>query len=173
MKVSPLFHYFWRLGWKWRSRKAADLQVGEVFPNFVLHDLTGRAFDLSRTFPAKGAVLWFTNLCDDCRNRAILLEEICREAGDHYDVAAVSLLSEPETRRLADPWAFPVLLDPEDVVAKRLGLPHPPATCPLNNLFIVDKTGRVVFRHHLSAVNPDDFRSKWKSLMAAHKEASV
>lgn len=161
---------FWRTLQRLRQRPFSGWKVGDFFPSFSLKDLAGVLHRISFPTDADFTVLWFTNLCDDCRERAGLLDEISRETSDRFSVAAVSLLSEPETRRLAGPWEFPILLDPEDVVAKRLRLPHPPATCPLNNLFFLDKTGRIVFRHHLSALKPDEFRSKWRGFVVDRRK---
>ncbi|MBI4678206.1 MAG: hypothetical protein HY748_11545 [Elusimicrobia bacterium] len=58
-----------------------------------------------------------------------------------------------------------MLIDPEDIVARKLGLQHPPGTCPLNNIFLLDRSGRVVLRHHLSAIKDDAFRQAWRTLV--------
>ena len=88
-----------------------------------------------------------------------------QEAGDAFGILAVSILENDETlpRSVApQQCGFPILLGPEDLVGKKLGLTHPPGACPLTNLFILDKQGRVIFRHHFSAVDPYSFRNAWR-----------
>ena len=159
--------WFWRRTWKLRSTFAGGLRVGELFPDFSLKDLEGRAYGLSDPTPARHTALWFTNLCEDCRARAPLLDELRREAGERFRVLAVSILGADETlpRQVSGRYGFPMLLDPEDIVATRLGLAHPPGTCPLHNFFILDWMGRVRLRHHLSALKDEDLRVLWRDCL--------
>lgn len=156
--MSPL--WLWRLLWPVRSRLSGGLAVGSVFPDFSLRDTEGNEHRLSAG--GRTTVLWFTNFCADCLSRAPLL----REAAGPARVLAVSILApdDPVPLSEAPRMGFPVLLDPEDVVARRLGLAHPPGTCPLHNLFVVDGAGRVLLRHHLSAFAPEEFRRAWRGL---------
>lgn len=154
----------WKLLWPLRARWRRGLEMGELFPDFTLTDLTGRSHTLSDDQDGRSTVLWLTNLCEDCRSKVPLLEELRREAGDRFRILAVSLLGDDPTlpRQVSVQCGFPILMDPEDIVGHKLGLSHPPQTCPLHNLFILDKDGRVVFRHHLSALNPEAFRALWQ-----------
>lgn len=154
----------WRLGWKWRAGRVAALDIGALFPDFSLNDLQGRAHRLSVPSEAEHTVLWLTNLCEDCRSKVPLLEELRLAAGRKVRILAVSILGDDRTlpQAASADCGFPFLLDPNDIVAREFGLSHPPQTCPLNNLFILDKDGRIIFRHHLSALKPEAFRSLWK-----------
>ncbi len=158
-----VFHLLWRLSWKLRAMRKRGLQVGDLFPDFSLVDLQGRRHRMSDAFPKKCAVLWFTNLCEDCRSKIPLLEELQREAGDRAQILAVSLLGDDRTLpvEVAKSCDFPILMDPGDIVGRQLGLPHPAGACPLHNLFIVNKRGRIMFRHHLSAVKADALKMAW------------
>lgn len=155
----------WRMGWRWRAGASAALDLGERFPDFSLNDLQGKSHHLSAPSEAEHTVLWLTNLCEDCRSKAPLLEELRSVAGGRVRIMAISLLgNDPTLPRVASAnCGFPFLLDPDDIVAHKFGLTHPPQTCPLHNLFILDKDGRIVFRHHLSALKPETFRSLWKA----------
>lgn len=159
----------WKLLWPWRSGRAKTLSAGDLFPDFTLRDVDGRPFTLSSNPEGKATVLWLTNLCEDCRAKVPLLGELAREGGGRFRVAAVSLLGEERElpRRVSGEGEFPVLLDPGDIVARDLGLPHPAGSCPLHNLYILDKDRRVLFRHHLSALAPEAFRALWRSQGAA------
>ena len=161
--------WFWRKTWKFRSAFSGGLRVGELFPDFSLKDAEGRAYGLSDPTPARHTALWFTNLCQDCLARAPLLAELRREAGERLRVLAVSILppEDPLSRRVGGSLGFPILLDPEDIVGKRLGLAHPPGTCPMHNFFILDRKGRVEFRHHLSALKNEDLRALWRDRLSS------
>ena len=158
----------WKLLWPIRSRWQRGLEVGSTFPNFTLRDTRGSAHWLSGNPEAKLTILWFTNFCDDCRSKIALLEGLLSQAGDRYRVLAVSILKldDPLPRQIAPSCSFPVLLDPEDIVARKLGLEHPPATCPIHNLFIIDPQGRILYKRHLSALGPETFGSVWRGLLA-------
>jgi peroxiredoxin len=154
----------WKILWPVRARWQTGLEKGEVFPDFALKDLAGREQRLSAHGAGRWTVLWLTNLCDDCRSKVPLLEELRLESGEKFRVLAVSLLGDDLTlpRQVSGQCGFPILLDPADIVGHELGLPHPPQTCPLHNLFILDEHGRIVFRHHLSALKPEAFRALWR-----------
>lgn len=166
----------WRLMWKLRSQRVCGLSVGDAFPELTLKDTKGRPHQISGSLPKQHTLLWFTNLCEDCRSKIPLLNELNHEAGDRFRILAVSILNvdNPLSFEVSKSCLFPILLDPDDVVGKRLGLPHPPDTCPLHNLFILDDKQRIVFRHHLSALSPEAFRKMWRDLTSGvgHKEAS-
>lgn len=156
----------WKLLWPIRAWWNRGLEVGKIFPDFSLKDEAGREFALSDNPGGRRTVLWLTNLCEDCRAKVPLLEELRREAGDRFRVLAVSLLGDDAApaRAVSAQGGFPVLLDPEDIVAHKLGLPHPAGSCPLHNLYILNKDGRIAYRHHLSALKPETFRALWSKM---------
>lgn len=134
--------------------------MGDVLPDFTLADVRGHRHALSEPGRWGYTVLWFTNLCEDCRSRIPLLEELHSEKDGRFRVLAVSILepADPLPLEVGRRCPFPFLLDPDDVTQRRLGLAHPPGACPLHNLYILDRKGRVVYRHHLSALSPEAFR---------------
>jgi peroxiredoxin len=158
----------WRLTWPVRAWFHKGLEPGSVFPDFALRDTRGSLHRLSEGAGAALTVLWFTNLCEDCRGRIPLLEDLVRQAGGRVRVLALSILApdDPLHAQVAPRCPFPLLLDPEDVVGRRLGLAHPPGACPLLNLYILTASGRVLFRHHLSALEPAEFAQRWRDLLA-------
>lgn len=161
--MNRICHAVWRFFWKLRAARAKGLQVGDVFPDFTFWDVTGIRHSLSDIFPEKKAVLWFTNFCEDCRSKIPLLEELHKNEGGRFGIYAVSLLGNDLKwpRECASQASFPFLIDPDDLVGREMGLSHPPGTCPLQNFFILDRQGRILFRHHLSALSPDQFRKTW------------
>ena len=154
----------WKLLWPLRAWLHKGLDVGDYFPNFTLNDEAGRGYSLSDNPAGKRTVLWLTNLCADCRSKIPLLEELRLKAGGSFRILAISLLGDERALpcEVSAQCGFPILMDPTDIVAHKLGLIHPPQTCPLHNLYILDKEGRIVFRHHLSALKSDVFRALWQ-----------
>ncbi|MDE2142673.1 MAG: TlpA family protein disulfide reductase [Elusimicrobia bacterium] len=158
--------WLWRLLWPLRARLSPGAEVGGCFPDFTLHDLGGRAHSLYDKTPGIRTVLWLTNLCEDCRGKIPLLEELRRGSEGKFRILAVSILpvDDPLPRKVAPDCGFPILLDPEDVVARKLGQTHPPGACPMRNMYILDGTGKILFKHHLSALQPDAFRQVCQEL---------
>jgi|CXWL01.1.fsa_nt_gi peroxiredoxin len=154
----------WKFLWPIRAWWHKGLEKGSYFPDFTLNDECGREYALSDNPDGRLTVLWLTNLCEDCRSKVPLLEELRREAGERFRILAVSLLGDDATlpRQVSAQCGFPILMDPDDIVAHKLGLPHPTGTCPLHNLFILDKHRRVIYRQHLSALKPAAFRAEWR-----------
>lgn len=158
-----------------RARLHPGAEVGGCFPDFSLLDTSGRAHSLYDGRPGAHTVLWLTNLCVDCRAKIQLLEEVQRESNGCIRVLAVSILAidDPLSGQVARTCGFPVLLDPADVVALRLGQPHPPGACPLRNIYIVDGAGIIRFKHHLSAIRPEEFRAALRTLNAPSRRSST
>lgn len=153
--------WLWRLFWCVRSRLQPGAATGGRFPDFSLLDTSGREHSLYDDRPGMRTVLWLTNLCEDCRAKIPLLKEVQRESNGRVRVLAVSILAvdDPLPQRVARTCGFPVLLDPADIVASVLGQPHPPGSCPLRNIYIVDGGGTIILKHHLSAMRPEALRS--------------
>lgn len=166
LRFMRLPSWLWRRAWSLRTGGGSGGPASGRLPDFALMDTRGGRHSLYNAAPRALTMVWFTNLCGDCLSRRDLLGEVVREAGARIRVLAVSLLpvDDPLALEAGRSAPFPILLDPDDVVTTRLGLAHPPATCPLRNLYIVDGAGEVRFRHHLSAVDPDEFRAAWRSL---------
>jgi peroxiredoxin len=147
---------FIRIRWAFRSSGARGREVGDRIPDFTLNDLHGRPVTLSDAFPEKGVVLWFTNLCSSCEERIGLLQRIYKERRDRIEVLAISTLGEdretPARILRSHPIDFPLLLDPDDWLGRVLEFEHPRNACPLYNLLILDRFGKIRFKSHLSAI---------------------
>lgn len=161
--------WLWRLLWPLRARLHPGAEIGGCFPDFTLRDTLGREHSLYDVRPGAHTVLWLTNLCEDCRAKVPLLEEVQRESKGRVRVLAVSILpiDDPLPGQVAPGCDFPLLLDPQDIVSRRLGQAHPPGACPMRNVYVVDGAGTIRFKHHLSAVRPEEFRSVLRRLSAA------
>lgn len=169
---------FWKIVIKtrWRLPRARreGAVIGERAPDFTLRDLSGRPFTLSKTFPKKGAVLWLTNLCSSCEERIDLLQKVYKANHDSLEIFAISTLGEdratPERILQTHEIDFPLLLDPNDWVGAVLGFPHPQGACPLYNLLLLDRSGAVQVRSHLSAIKDEDFLKAIESLSVIPSE---
>lgn len=153
--------WLWRLLWPIRARLHPGAEIGGCFPDFTLRGTDGEEHSLYDAAPGVHTILWLTNLCEDCRAKVPLLNELGGAADGRLRVLAVSILAvdDPLPGQVAPGCRFPILLDPEDVVSRRLGQAHPPGACPMRNLHIVDGLGKIAFKHHLSALKPDEFRA--------------
>ncbi|TAK06788.1 MAG: redoxin domain-containing protein [Candidatus Manganitrophaceae bacterium] len=147
---------FIRARWLLSFSGKKGAEIGARTPDFRLQDLSGRSFTLSGIFPEKAAVLWLTNLCSGCEERIQLLQRVYEANRDRLEIFALSTLGEdratPERILRTHRMTFPLLLDPGDWVGKVLGLPHPVGACPLYNLLVLDSSGIIRFKSHLSAV---------------------
>lgn len=165
---------FWKVfiyaRWMLSSFNKRGTGVGECVPNFTLADLTGREFTLSDSFPKKAVVLWLTNLCSSCEGRIPILQKAYEGNKDSLEIIAISTLGNdmetPERILKTHKIEFPLLIDPEDWVGKVLGFEHAPGACPLYNLLILDQTGRISLKHHLSAIKDADFLAALKRVGA-------
>ncbi|MBI3013040.1 MAG: redoxin domain-containing protein, partial [Elusimicrobia bacterium] len=154
--------WLWKLRCIFAGKDKVGLERGELFPRFMLEDCGGRPYSIPDTTKKSFTLLWFTNLCEDCRSRIPILNELRECFGDRVSIYAISLLGRDLElpRNLEKTIGFPMLIDPEDIVSGKLNLPHPPDTCPLFNLFVLDPQGTILFKHHLSAAG-----SSLKSVM--------
>lgn len=147
--------------WLLPGSRGVGIEIGQRMPDFTLSDYYGHPFRLARVFPKKAAVLWLTNLCASCEEKISLLEKIHESDHERLAIFAISTLGNdratPERILRTHRPTFPLLMDPEDWVGRELKLEHPAGACPMFNLLIVDRTGRVVFRHHLSAMGDEKF----------------
>lgn len=147
--------------WLLPNFRGTGVELGQRIPDFTLSDISGHTHTLSKVFPKKAAVLWLTNLCAGCEERISLLQGIHESDHERLAIFAVSTLGDdrltPERILRGHRMTFPLLLDPEDWVGKELKLEHPSGACPRYNLLILDRTGRVAFRHHLSAIGDEKF----------------
>ncbi|MEK6543444.1 MAG: redoxin domain-containing protein, partial [Elusimicrobiota bacterium] len=165
--------FFWRLTRPLKALWHRGFEVGDRFPGFSLTDTHGKNHAVPTKMGDSWTMLWFTNLCESCQTKIPLLADLHNKASGKVQILAISLSGNDKalTDKIAAQSPFPVLPDPEDIVASKIGLSHPPQTCPFHNLFILDKDRRIVFRHHLSAMKPEAFRSLWKETGSKSKRA--
>lgn len=162
----------WIWPWVWRVRRLVakkGLEIGDLLPNFSLRELNGEVHRLSDYFHKKAVMLWLTNLCPSCEEKLPFLESLRKQYADALEILAISVLGRDfETpRRILQKhkFDFPLLVDPEDWVGRVLGFVHPEDACPLFNLLILDRSGKVTFRGHLSAVKEEKIEEVIQSIV--------
>lgn len=166
---------FWKafiyLRWLLPSAKGKGIELGQRIPGFTLTDLSGRTFALSEVFPKRSALLWLTNLCSSCEERIALLQGLHESSRDKLAIFAISILGDdkatPERILRSHRMTFPLMLDPDDWVLKELKLEHPAGACPMFNLLLVDRSGRIALRHHLSAISDAKLFDALRSIEAS------
>jgi peroxiredoxin len=127
------------------DRTGMTYEQGDILPSFVLPDTEGHAVDLQQVLTENRLVVvnvWAT-WCVPCRlEMPDLIEFYQKRKGQGVTLLAVSLDEDPQkvAAYLAkSPVPFPVLLDPDQRVAKELGVRALPTA------FLIDKEGRIRF----------------------------
>lgn len=172
--MSRIKRLFWKAfintRWLFHSFGEKAIETGDGIPDFTLLDLHGRPVTLSQAFPKKAVILWLTNLCSSCEERIGFLQRVYEENRDGLEIIAISTLGDdretPERILGAHRIDFPLLLDPEDWIGRILKFEHPGNACPLYNLLILDRFGKVRLKNHLSAIGDAKFMDAVRSIMA-------
>ena len=158
----PWWLPLWKIYWNLRHRLTLKPPEANRVPDFALASTTGKPFRLYDALPNRTTLLWLTNFCESCLEKIPFLTELKETHGDRLNIFAISILrGDLETPyRMARQYSppFPVLLDPNDWVENVLGLPHPDVACPLYNFLVIDGSGRIKYRAHLSAVSEQKVR---------------
>ena len=127
--------------------------VGEAAPNFSLQDFKGKTFTLSDLKGKKAVLLWFTNLCGGCQTKFGEMEKLknlYEKKG--AEVIAVSILG--KDKRTAEEIirkkkvTFRFLYDPEGKATGLYSGEYIPRTCPLQNIFIISRNGKIIYADH-------------------------
>ncbi|HEY4716604.1 MAG TPA: peroxiredoxin family protein [bacterium] len=137
-----------------KSGKTSIPEVGEHAPVFSLNDFSGEKFSLSRELKNNKAVLlWFTNLCKGCQRKIPEMEKIkniYEKKG--IEVVAISVLGEDrntvENAIQQNKITLRFLYDPKGRVTELFSGKYYPGTCPLKNIFIIGKEGKILYANH-------------------------
>lgn len=129
----------------WLLRASPPTQPEAESADFLLPSLDGEQLGPS-SYAGKVVVIDFwATWCAPCRVQAEILEQIHSEySGKGVEFLAVSLGEDESTVRSfveKEPFAYPVLFDPEDRVSAQLGI------YALPTVMIVDRDGAVAYRH--------------------------
>ena len=146
------------------NNKNVAPKVSDSAPDFSLQDFKGNKFTLSKLTKTKGVLLWFTNLCEGCQSQiptVLRLKAEYEKKG--VEVVAVSILGKDrktvETVMKKNKDSFRFLYDPTGTASKRYSGEYVEGTCPLKNIFVIEKGGKIVFANHLPGVQMNELAS--------------
>jgi peroxiredoxin len=124
-----------------------------IAPAFELSGLDGKIYRLSDYRGSKPLVVWFTNLCGGCQANIPHLDSVYRaDIKPRAELLAVSLLGEDKetvakiSKKLK--LQFPILLDPKGKTCEDYVGQYVKASCPLMNLFVIDRQGVIKYETH-------------------------
>lgn len=160
--LNPWWLPLWKFYWNIRHRLNRRSHETNRVPDFALTSTKGKPYRLYDDLSNRVTLLWLTNFCESCLEKIPFLTELKATYGDRLNIFAISILR----RDIRTPYEitqqhhppFPILLDPDDWVEKKLGLPHPDTACPLYNFLVIDEKGKILYRTHLSAVDEHKVR---------------
>ena len=131
----------------------------------MLVDVQGARVSVDTILHKGPALLWFTNLCDNCQAAIPALDALTRTlAGTRVSVTGVSFIPGDRDRVAAllheRKPAFPILLDPGGAVTERFTGVKPEDICPVVNAVMLDAKGRVIFRGHYPGTDPAELERR-------------
>ncbi len=159
----PWWLPLWKIYWNLRHHFGQSSKKGpDTVPDFALLATDNKPHRLYDKLPGRVTLLWLTNFCESCLEKIPFLSDLKARHGDRLNIYAITILRNDDTtpRIMAKKYhpPFPILLDPDDWVENVLGLPHPDVACPLYNFLVIDESGRIKYRAHLSAVSEQSVR---------------
>jgi peroxiredoxin Q/BCP len=136
-------------------------KIGDQAPDFTLKDFSGKAFTLSSLMKNKGVLLWFTNLCEGCQMQVPTVEKLkALYAKKNIAVVAVSVLGKDrkhvEEVMAKNKVTFPFLYDPTGDATTLYSGRYIEGTCPLKNIFVIKKGGKILFSRHLPGTSEQE-----------------
>lgn len=144
-----------------KTEKYSAPRVGDQSRDFSLKDFSGGRFTLSKLTRKENVVLWFTNLCEGCQSQIPAVLRVKDEYGKKgVEVVAVSVLGKEqktvETVIKKNKISFRFLYDPTGTATKMYSGKYIEGTCPLQNIFVIEKGGKIVYASHLPGIQMND-----------------
>jgi peroxiredoxin len=143
--------------------------VGGKAPDFTLTSFNGKPVKLSALTRTQAVLLWFTNLCDGCRAEIPTVRRLqARFAKLGVAVVAVSQLGDDrkpvEDVLRTTKVTFPILYDPRGEATSRYAGRYIPGTCPLKNLYLIERGGTIAYTSHLPGIEEDELVERVEAL---------
>lgn len=141
--------------------KSAPLESGDEAPSISLSDFNGNRFVLSDVVRDKTVLLWFTNLCSGCRSRIPDLQKL-HEMFEKDDVEIVAVSELGKDRKTVEHViksmniTFRFLYDPDGKATKRFSGKYIEGTCPLKNLYVIERGGKITLASHLARLEIEE-----------------
>ena len=157
------------------SDKGGAPKVGDLAPDFSVQDFKGEKFTLSTLTKRRAVLLWFTNLCEGCQSKiseVLELKSLYERKG--VDVVAVSVLGK-DRKTVEDiirtkNVTFQFLYDPNGEATERYSGQYIEGTCPLKNILIIDKGGKITYSAHLPGVREQELTTQLENIVRGVKE---
>lgn len=148
-----------------KVEKYSAPRVGDKAPEFSLKDFNGKKFVLSPSIKKGNVVLWFTNLCEGCQTEIPTVHRLKAEYEKKgVEFVAVSVLGKDrktvETVMKDNKVTFRFLYDPAGAATTMYSGKYVEGTCPLKNIFIIEKGGKIMFASHLPGVQMNELTSQ-------------
>lgn len=141
--------------------KSASLESGDDAPSISLSDFNRNRFVLSEVVRDKTVLLWFTNLCSGCRSRIPDVQKL-HEMFEKDDVEIVAVSELGKDRKTVEDViksmniTFRFLYDPDGKATKRFSGKYIEGTCPLKNLYVIERGGKIVLASHLARIDIEE-----------------
>ncbi len=143
-------------------------RVGDTAPDFTLQDFGGKSFSLAALKNSKPILLWFTNLCSGYEKKLSEVEKIHnlfqKRRVEMVEIAAVSQLGK-DKNTVEDfiqryKLSFRFLYDPDGKATELYSGKYIQGTCPLKNIFIIQRGGKISYASHLPGVDEKELLSQ-------------
>jgi thiol-disulfide isomerase/thioredoxin len=125
------------------AQETADPELSAMAPEFTLLSLAGEQVSIADLAGEVVVIDFWATWCGPCRYQAAILEALHEEFGDQEVRFLAISLGEPDdiVRTFVDnnPFPYPVLIDPDDLLSIELGV------YVLPTVMILDLEGRVSF----------------------------
>ena len=155
--------------------KAVILKVGDKAPDFSLQYFDGKPFTLSKIAKNKPILFWFTNLCSGCLSKLPFLEVLNKKfQNKEMEVLAVSQLGN-DRKTVEDVihknnLSVRFLYDPSGEATTLYTGGYNPGTCPLKNIYLINKAGEIFFATHYPGVSEKELTNQINKLMKGNQQ---
>jgi len=146
-------------------------------PAFELRGLDGKIYRLTDYRGSKPLIVWFTNLCGGCQANIPHLDSVYKaDIKPQAELLAISLLgTDKETvskifKKLK--FEFPILLDTKGKTCEDYVGQYVEASCPLANLFVIDRQGIIRYETHYPGYEEAEALSAIKSAIEQQSSES-
>jgi peroxiredoxin len=152
------------------NKKAVIPKVGDKAPDFSLQYFNGKPFTLSKIGKGKPVLLWFTNLCSGCQSKLPYIEKLNKKYHNkEIEVFAVSQLGN-DRKTVEDVihknnLTVRFLYDPTGEATTRYAGRYTPGTCPLTNIYLINRAGNISFATHFPGVPDEELTEQINNLM--------
>ncbi|MFA5833932.1 MAG: redoxin domain-containing protein [Bacteroidota bacterium] len=149
--------------------------VGVKAPDFSGHYFDGKPFTLSKIAKNKPVLLWFTNLCSGCQSKLQFIEELNKKyQKKEMEVLAVSQLGSDQ-KTVEDiirqnNLSVRFVYDPSGVATTLYTGGYNPGICPVKNIYLIDKSGKISFATHYPGVSEKELTKQINKLTKGNQQ---